>query len=58
MAAAAFSNFMNSVYVVTKESVSSFWTSLIGAAVNVALNLLFIPRLGTQGAAARGRSAA
>ncbi len=52
MAAAAFSSFMNSVYVVTKKSTASLWTSLAGAAANVALNILLIPRLGTQGAAA------
>ena len=50
--AAAFSNFMGSVYVVTKKSTASFWTSLAGAACNVALNLLLIPQWGIQGAAA------
>lgn len=52
MAAAAFSNFMGSVYVVTKKSGASFWTSLIGALVNISLNLYLIPILGVQGAAA------
>lgn len=52
MAAAAFSNFMGSVYVVTKKSGASFWTSLIGALVNIALNLCLIPKIGIQGAAA------
>ncbi len=52
MAAAAFSSFMGSVYVVTKKSAASFWTSLVGAAANVVLNLLLIPRIGIQGAAA------
>ena len=52
MAAAAFSNFMGSVYVVTKKSTASFWTSLVGAVTNVVLNLLLIPRIGIQGAAA------
>lgn len=33
MAAAAFSNFMGSVYVVTKKSAASFWTSLAGVAI-------------------------
>ena len=52
MVAAAFSNFMGSVYVVTKKSSASFWTSLIGALVNIGLNLWLIPRIGIQGAAA------
>lgn len=52
MAAAAFSNFMGSVYVVTKKSSVSFWTSLIGALINIGLNLWLIPRIGIQGAAA------
>ena len=52
MAAAAFSNFMGSVYVVTKKSSVSFWTSLIGALVNIGLNLWLIPKIGIQGAAA------
>lgn len=51
MAAAAFSNFMGSVYVVTKKSTASFWTSLAGAAANIVLNLWLIPRIGIQGAA-------
>ena len=50
MAAAAFSNFMGSVYVVTKKSSVSFWTSLIGALINIGLNLWLIPRIGIQGA--------
>ena len=37
MAAAALSNFMGSVYVVTKKSAASFWTSLVGAISNVLL---------------------
>ena len=52
MAAAAFSNFMGSVYVVTKQSKASFWTSLVGAGSNIVLNLWLIPRIGLQGAAA------
>ena len=52
MAAAAFSNFMGSVYVVTKKSTASFWTSLVGAGSNILLDLWLIPRLGIQGAAA------
>lgn len=52
MAAAAFSSFMGSVYVVTQKSAASFWTSLLGAGVNIALNLRLIPLWGIQGAAA------
>ena len=52
MAAAAFSNFLGSVYVVTKRSAASFWTSLAGAGTNIVLNLWLIPRMGLQGAAA------
>lgn len=52
MAAAAFSNFMGSVYVVTKQSKATFWTSLVGAGSNIVLNLWLIPQIGLQGAAA------
>lgn len=51
MAAAASSNFMGSVYVVTKKSVASFCSSLLGAGTNIVLNLWLIPRMGIQGAA-------
>ena len=48
----AFTSFLGSVYTVTQRSGLSFWTSLIGAAVNIALNALLIPsKLGIQGAA-------
>lgn len=44
--------FMGSVYLVDKKSVHSFVTSMIGAVVNVALNLTLIPTpLGANGAA-------
>ena len=56
MAAAAFSNFMGSVYVVTKQSKASFWTSLVGAGSNIVLNLWLIPQIGHQGAAATFQS--
>ena len=45
MIAAAFSNFMGSVYVVTKKSTASLWTSLAAAAANIALDLFLIPRI-------------
>lgn len=51
MAAASCSQFMGSVYVVTKKSTASFWTSLAGAGTNIVLNLWLIPMLGIQGAA-------
>lgn len=43
--------FMGSVYLVEKKSVLSFVTSLIGAVINVALNLTLIPVWGANGAA-------
>ncbi len=44
--------FMGCVYLVDKKSVSSFVTSMIGAVVNVVLNLILIPTsLGANGAA-------
>lgn len=48
---AAFSTFLSSVYVVSKKSSLSFWTALLGAGSNAALNLLLIPRIGVMGAA-------
>lgn len=44
--------FMSSVYVKNKKSVNSFVTAMIGAVSNVAMNALFIPKYGAQGAAA------
>ena len=44
--------FMGSVYLVNKKSILSFITALIGAVVNIVLNLLLIPTpLGANGAA-------
>ena len=43
--------FMGSVYLVEKKSLNSFYTSLIGALVNLVLNFLLIPIWGAQGAA-------
>lgn len=43
--------YLGSVYFVAKKSVLSFLTAMIGAIVNVALNLLLIPTYGGQGAA-------
>lgn len=48
----AFTSFTGSVYVVTKKSVISFLTALLGATINLVLNFILIPsRLGVQGAA-------
>ncbi len=43
--------FMSSVYVKCKRSKNSFITAMIGAVVNVVLNLILIPVYGAQGAA-------
>ncbi len=55
VAATVFSSlvtFMGSVYLVDKKSVRSFVTSMIGAAINIILNLLLITTpLGANGAA-------
>lgn len=47
----SFANFMGSVYVVEKKSKNSFLTTMVGAALNVVLNLILIPKIGSQGAA-------
>ena len=48
----AFTSFLGTVYVVTKQSGISFLTAMAGAAINIALNFLLIPSpLGVQGAA-------
>ena len=51
MVFSSFANFMGSVYVVEKRSKNSFLTTMIGAALNIALNLWLIPKIGSQGAA-------
>ncbi|MBE6750131.1 MAG: hypothetical protein E7560_03095 [Ruminococcaceae bacterium] len=48
----ALTSFMGTVYVVNKKSVISFATALLGAVINIILNLILIPSsLGVQGAA-------
>ncbi|MBE6780369.1 MAG: hypothetical protein E7545_05250 [Ruminococcaceae bacterium] len=47
----AFANFMGSVYVVEKRSKNSFLTTMVGAGVNIILNFILIPKIGSQGAA-------
>ncbi|MDD3230833.1 MAG: polysaccharide biosynthesis C-terminal domain-containing protein [Oscillospiraceae bacterium] len=52
MVFASFASFTGSVYVVTRKSNLSLWTAMLGAVINVVLNLLLIPsKLGVQGAA-------
>lgn len=43
--------FIGSIYTVEKKSVSHLVTTLIGAASNIVLNLMLIPRFGISGAA-------
>ncbi|MCL2071338.1 MAG: polysaccharide biosynthesis C-terminal domain-containing protein [Oscillospiraceae bacterium] len=45
-----FSSFAGSVYVASKKSVRSMTTAIIGAAVNIILNLILIPPWGVYGA--------
>ncbi len=51
MVFSAFANFMGSVYVVEKRSKNSFLTTMVGAVLNIALNLILIPQIQAQGAA-------
>lgn len=52
MVFSSFVSYVGSVYMVEKKSVRSFTTAMIGALLNVGLNLLLIPsKLGVQGAA-------
>ena len=44
-----FVTFLGSIYMVEKKSVATLATTALGAAVNVALNLLLIPRFGVNG---------
>ena len=46
-----FSSFLSSVYMVEKKGTLSLVTMMAGAVTNVALNLIFIPKWGAQGAA-------
>ena len=46
----ALDTFLGSVYFTVKRTQMSLWTSLIGAIVNVALNLIMIPLWGAMGA--------
>lgn len=52
MVFSSFVSYVGSVYMVEKKSVRSFTTAMIGALLNIGLNLLLIPsELGVQGAA-------
>jgi O-antigen/teichoic acid export membrane protein len=46
-----FSTFTGSVYVASKKSMRSMLTAFIGAALNIVLNIVFIPLWGLYGAA-------
>ncbi len=44
-------NFLGSIYMVEKKSIRSLVTAAISAVLNIALNLLWIPKYGVNGAA-------
>lgn len=46
-----FASFLSNIYMVVKKNKMSMVTTMISAAVNVALNLIFIPLWGVNGAA-------
>lgn len=45
-----FTTFMGTIYVVTKRSKNSLYTSLVAGIINVSLNLWLIPKIGLYGA--------
>jgi len=45
-----FSSFMGSIYVASRKTIRSMTTAFAGAAANILLNALLIPRMGIQGA--------
>ena len=47
----ALGNFVGSAYMVEKRSINAFWTAMIGAVLNIALNAVLIPVYGAMGAA-------
>jgi len=47
----AFSSFFGVGYIASKKSIGAFRTSIIGAIVNLSINIIFIPILGIQAAA-------
>jgi len=46
----ALDTFMGSAYFTVNKTGMSFWTSLIGAVMNIVLNILMIPKWGAMGA--------
>lgn len=44
-----YNQFLSSIYTVSKHTKNSFWTSLIAAILNLALNAILIPALGERG---------
>jgi O-antigen/teichoic acid export membrane protein len=46
----ALDTFLGSAYFTVKKTGMSFWTALIGAAVNITLNIIMIPMWGAMGA--------
>ena len=46
----ALDTFLGSAYFTVKKTGMSFWTSFVGAAVNIALNIILIPEWGAIGA--------
>lgn len=50
-AMSCFVTFLGTIYVVEKKSRSSLVTTVIGTVVNIAANLILIPRMGAHGAA-------
>lgn len=47
----ALSSFIGFAYISSKDTKGAFYTSTIGAVVNIAINFLLIPRIGVQAAA-------
>ncbi len=45
-----FTSFLGSIYAAAKKTKHSFFTSLLGAVVNIILNLILIPKFGINGA--------
>ncbi len=46
----ALDTFLGSAYFTVRKTGMSFWTSFVGAALNILLNILLIPRWGAMGA--------
>ncbi len=47
----SFSGFMSSIYMVQKNGKANLFTMMAGAISNIAMNIVFIPKMGAQGAA-------